>query len=204
MTYVIQGIACEFGKCFSDGREIIYLKSGCFDSCSEADIRLLLDHKGKSLGTTADRLEIHIGKEAMAFRYTIPDSSWNTTFSEPADDLNTYVPVSIGCNPTKTETITIDGVQVKVIVEATLNEISLLSQEPANKSTYGRVVSSETTGSLDDDYDAGRLELVGRYVNLHRAHKASENNGIVQYTHASSPYERAAANFERKLQTLMK
>jgi hypothetical protein len=98
--------------------------------------------------------------------------------------------------------MTIDGEQVKVIVKATLNEISVLSREPAIKSTYGRVVSLETCDDLEDEYDSGRLQLVGQFVSLHRNMKAFENGGEIRYSHATSPYERAADRFERALKNL--
>jgi hypothetical protein len=198
--YVLQGIACEFGKCFSHGDEIIYLKPGCVSY--EPDIRLLLDHEGKSLGTTADRLQVHIGDEAIAFRFAIPES-WSASFAEKADELETYLPISAGMNITKTETMTIDGEQVKVIVKATLNEISVLSGEPAIKSTYGRVVSLETCDDLEDEANSGRLQLVGRFVSLHRKMKATENGGEIRYTHVTSDYERKASAFERALAKLL-
>jgi hypothetical protein len=34
--------------------------------------------------------------------------------------------------------------------------------------------------------------------------KAEENGGKVNYSHATSPYEKAADRFERSLRTLMK
>jgi phage head maturation protease len=166
MSFVMQGIACDFGKCFSQGDDVLYLKSGCFGSSSEADVRLLIDHGGKSFATTADRLDVYLGDDALTFRYMVPDS-WSKHFAEPSDDFDTYAPVSVGFSFDRYETITIDGIKVKIISDATLNEISILSQEPAIKSTYSRIVSMDTCGSsLKDDYE--RMKLRAGPGNLHR------------------------------------
>jgi hypothetical protein len=126
--------------------------------------------------------------------------SWSSKFAELADDFDSYVAISAGLNITKSDTMTIDGVEVKVIVKATLNEISILGKEPAIKSTYARFVSSDSCNDIEDDYE--RLRLVGRYISLHRAAKAAENGGVVKYAHATSPWERAADRFERALRNL--
>ncbi len=96
--------------------------------------------------------------------------------------------------------MTIDGAQIKVVTEATLNELSLISETPAVKATYARVVSADRCGTLVDDSE--RLELIGRYINLHRKARASDNDGIVKYAHATSPYDRAADRFEKALRDL--
>jgi phage head maturation protease len=201
---VLQGKATEFDKPFIHGNEIIRLKAYCFDaSLRENDVSLFLDHKEARLGTTANRLEVYAGKEALVFRYTIPNGSSESEikFSELSDDLESYIPCSIGFERIKTETSTIDGVQVVTVIEGKLREISLLSCAPAVHSTYGRVVSLETCGTLEDDY--GRLEMVGSFINLHRAFKASENGGVVQYSHATTPYDKAADSFTRTLKALL-
>jgi hypothetical protein len=197
--YVFQGAACEFEKFFFHGDEVWYLKSGCFGSISDNEVKLMLNHDGKSLGSTNNRLQVHAGNEALVFRYSIPGSC--SEFSEPADDFETYVPVSIGFNATKTEAMKIDGVPVTIVVEATLNEISALDKEPAIKSTYARVATEDTCGTLAEDYD--RILLVGRVVSLHRAQKATENGGKLEYKHASIPYDRAANRFTRALNALV-
>jgi hypothetical protein len=197
--YVFQGVACEFDKFFFNGDEVWYLKSGCFNSISDNEVKLMLNHDGKSLGSTNNRLEVHAGDEAVVFRYSIP-GSWSE-FAEPADDFLTYVPVSIGFKATKTEKMNIDGVPVTIVVEATLNEISALDKEPAIKSTYARVATDDTCGSLEEDYE--RIRLVGRVVSLHRLQKASENGGKLEFKHASTPYDRAADRFTRALNALV-
>jgi hypothetical protein len=199
--YCLQGIATALGKCFPHGDKILYLKSSCFDASirSGTDISLLFDHDEDRRLTK--RLQIHAGEKGVAFRYLIP-GSWSSSFSEIADDVDTYIPVSIGYKDARKETTTIDGVEITSVIEAKLEEISLLSGAPAVDSTYARVVSLDTCGTLEEDYNAGRLHLIGQYVSLHRAFKASENGGRVEYSHATSPYDRAAARFERALQTL--
>jgi hypothetical protein len=199
--YVFQGVACEFDKFFWNKHEIWYLKSGCLDSTSDNVVKLKLNHEGKGLASTDDRLRVHIGDEAITFRYFIPESWGSKGFAEVSDDYENYVPVSIGFNATKTEAMTINGVPVTIVVEATLNEISLLDKEPAVKTTYARVASLDTCGDLEEDYQ--RIKLAGRFVALHRAQKATENGGKVEYKHVNTPYDRAANRFTRALNALV-
>src|SRR6266852_7098661 len=97
---VLQGIACRFGEVIDDGTKLIYLKPGCLTEADE--VKLLIDHRGKGLATTDDRLEVHVGQKSLAFRYSIPES-WNEQFEDMADELNTYLPVSVGFTITKSE-----------------------------------------------------------------------------------------------------
>jgi hypothetical protein len=197
-----QGIALEFKKFIFHGDDILYFKPGCMD-CSGADVHLMIDHK-ESLRSTRNRLELYAGEDALAFRLRIPIGYDSTSlkFSELADEFNTYVPISVGCTRTETETMTIDGVSVKIVAKATLNELSVLSRAPAMQASYGRLVSTETCGTLEEDYESGRLELVGKYIGIHRAFKASENGGEIRYSHVTSDYERKASAFERALAKL--
>ncbi len=195
---VLQGIACRFGEVIDDGTKLLYLKPGCLTEADE--VKLLIDHRGKGLASTADALEIHISEKFLAFRYSIPES-WSEKFADSADDLETYVAVSCGFSIAKSELMTIEGVTVKVITEATLNEISLVSEVPAVKTTFARFVSADSCNDLADD--CGRMELVGRYISLHRAAKAADNNGIVRYGHATSPYNRAGDRFTKALAALL-
>ena len=192
----LQGLGCKFGEIIDSGNELLYLRPGCLTEADE--VKLLIDHRGKGLATTDDALQIYIGEKSLSFRYSIPDS-WSEKFSESSDDLESYIPVSVGFSIDKSELMTIEGVAVKVITEATLNEVSLVSEEPAVKSTYARVVSADTCGTLADDSE--RLELIGRYISLHR--KANASDGLIKYAHATSPYDRAADLFTRALKALL-
>lgn len=139
------------------------------------------------------------------FRFLLPESrnsALSKSYSEIADDYNSYAPVSIAFKHVATESEIIDGVKVTSVVEADLLEISILSKAPAISSTYARVASWETCCGLQEDYELGRFELVGNYVSLHRTIKARENNGVVKYNHATSPYDRAADNFQKALRKL--
>ncbi len=159
---VLQGIACRFGEVIDDGTKLLYLKPGCLTEAAE--VRLLIDHKGNSLATTDDALQIHISEKFLAFRYSIPES-WSEQFKDLADDLDTYLPVSCGFAITKSELMTVDGTQIKVVTEATLNEISIISSAPAVKATFARIVGADSCNDLADDSE--RLELIGRYISLH-------------------------------------
>ena len=154
------------------------------------------DHEGKTFGR--DKLEVHFGDDFVAFRFEIP-KSWAEDFDDQADELESYVPVSLGLTITKSELVKIDGETVKVVVAADLTEISILtkSNDPAIQSSYGRIVSSETIGELSADVESGRFDIVGKVIGLHRKVKA--DGGVVKYAHSPSDYERAASKFERAL-----
>jgi hypothetical protein len=101
---------------------------------------------------------------------------------------------------TKTETITCEGVPVKVILEAKLNEVSLIDKDPAIDTTYARVVSADSCNSLEDDY--ARILTVGRVIALHRKIMAIENGGKVDYKHVASSYDVAANRLVRAIRAL--
>src|ERR1700730_9036029 len=138
---VIQGIATQLEKPFTHGDDILILKSGCFDTSLRGanDIKLLLNHDPEHcLGSSKDgRLLIHAGEKELVFRFLIGKA--DKLFSDIADDIESYFPISIGYVTTKTEMEVVDGVSVKSIVEADLREISILNNAPAIHSTYGRV-----------------------------------------------------------------
>jgi hypothetical protein len=199
MPYAIQGIATEFGRCIQHGDKIIYLNSGCFADLG--DVKFLYDHDPDKEVYRNRNLELFAGAKSLAFRMVLPEFR-NTPgdLSDVSDDYDTYMPVSVGYKDAVTETVTIEGVEIKRVVKAALHEISLLEGTPAVNTTYARIVDMDKCGTLADDYDM--IRLVGRYVNIHREVKARENNGVVKYGHTTSPYDRAANNFERALQRL--
>src|SRR5229473_1479738 len=144
----LQGLGCKFGEIIDSGNELLYLRPGCLTEADE--VKLLIDHRGNGLASTADALQIHIGEKSLAFRYSIPES-WSEQFKDIADDVNTYLPVSCGFAITKSELMTIDGAQIKVVTEATLNEISIISSAPAVKATFARIVGADSCNDLADD-----------------------------------------------------
>jgi HK97 family phage prohead protease len=201
-VFFLQGNATEYRKCISrENGDILYLQDGCFDASmrDSEKISLLIDHDAKiCLGTTSDRLEVHNGARALSFRFAIPDS-WADDLYDAADDFETYLPVSIGFNDGDAKLIDCDGVKVKSVYAAKIYEISVLNAAPAIHSTYCRIVSAKNCGTLAEDCESGRLDLIGKYISLHRKFKASENGGIVKYGHTTSDYDRKADNFLRIL-----
>ena len=193
-TTYLQGTVLEFEKIIQHGDTLIYLKGG---SITEGDdVGLMFEHTGRKWGR--DDLELHISESGVAFRYALPDS-WVDEFKDQTDEIETYLGVSAGLTVTQSESLEIDGEKVQVVTAAELTEISLLSSEPAVKSSYARIVSADTCGELSADVSAGRLELVGRVIGLHRRAKAAADGGPVKYSSSPSEYERAASKFERAL-----
>jgi HK97 family phage prohead protease len=204
--FVMQGVATEFDKPFMHGDKIQILKSGCLDRSlrENHDVKLLINHdESACLGSQAQRLLIHAGEKSLVFRYLIPESmEYKKSFADVADDLETYVAVSIGYEIRNSETIEIDGIKVTTILEARLEEISLLDKAPAVSSTYARVASWDRCLDLKQEYDSGLFELNGRCIGIQRAYYARDNGGVVKYNHATSPYDRAADNFVKALRRL--
>jgi hypothetical protein len=99
------------------------------------------------------------------------------------------------------KTVTIDGVQVSCVTKATLEEVSILKGSPAVDMTYARVVDLDKCSTLEADYPV--IQLTARYVMMHRKVQARENGDVVSYKHTTSPYDRAANNFENALRRLM-
>jgi HK97 family phage prohead protease len=202
---VLQGVASD-AKPFVHGDNIVVHRAGCFtESLRNRDVRLLLNHDdAHCLGSTRDQsLLIHEGDKGIVFRFLLPDS-FEAKFADMADDFSSYIPVSIGYRyaESQTKTEVINGINCVTILEAKFDEISLLDLSPAIHSTYARVATWETCNGLKEDYELGRFELVGRYVSLHRAVKAKDNGGVVNYAHATKPYDRAADRFVSALKRL--
>jgi HK97 family phage prohead protease len=170
-----QGIATKFDTIIQYGDDLLYLKSSCFDkSLSDGDdVDLLIDHDSQqSLTRRRRRLELYASKSALSFRFILPHSTKSDIadeLSDYADDFDSYLPISIGFVKTKSETVMLDGVAVIVVEEARLNEVSILSGPPAEKSTFGRFVTLETCDELKDDCE--RFALHGAYIGVHRALK---------------------------------
>lgn len=200
MSVVIQGKAAEYNKVFESDGQLWMLKSGCFGSVSDVD--LLIAHKGKSFANTEDEnrlMQVHSGDTALVFRCHFPE--WFAAeVKDQVNEIECYVAVSTGFTITKTETVVCDDVPVRVILEAKLSEISLLDKPPAIDTTYARVCSDDTCGTLADDFD--RIITVGRFVGLHRKVKATENDGVVRYAHSPSAMDRAANKFMRLLSAM--
>jgi hypothetical protein len=198
VSVAIQGIAFEYNKLFVTDSLAWLAKAGCFGSISDVD--LLIDHTGNSFANNDNRLDIFSGDNALVFRAYFPDKWFANDLKEQIDEVETYWAVSAGFTVKKTETIECDGVPVKVILEAKLNELSLTHNAPVIDSTYSRLVSEDKCGSLEDDYPM--IMTVGRFVSLHRKAMATENDGEVKYAHSPSAYDRAADRFTWMLSRL--
>jgi HK97 family phage prohead protease len=200
---LIQGKAADFNKPFQNGDEVWMLQAGCFDKSldSSRDVKIFLNHDSEHcLGSrNNNRLQIHAGEESMIFRFLLPVDSKGVSFAEFADDLESYLGVSIGFAATKYDKAVIDGIEVKTITEGELQEISLTNRKPAISTTFARFVSwQKCSPNLEDDYDL--INLAGRVISIHR--KAQADGGEIKYAHTPSPYDRAANSFLRTLEKL--
>jgi hypothetical protein len=162
-----------------------------------------MDHKISAGFSMQDRLQVYAGKSLLVFRCYLPQYSVVDELNDVAGDLEHYHGVSIGHIPTKAEATTIDGVDVILIHESTLTDISILSDgEPASKSSYCYVASLETCNDLKHDCDAGLFDLRGKVIGLHRKITANESGEEIKYTHKTSPMDQAANRFTRLLAKL--
>jgi hypothetical protein len=194
----LQGIALNFNEVIPLGNgEFVYLKTGSVTVAD--DVGLQFDHRGKKFGN--GNIDVYVSESGIAFRYLLPESWESTTeIKIIVDEIESYLAVSPGFTITKSEIMTIDGVKFKVISAAVLNEISIISTEPAVKSSYARLVSHETIGELANDCESGRLDIVGKVIGLHR--KISADGGPVKYNHTLSAHERASNRFMSALMRL--
>jgi hypothetical protein len=119
-----------------------------------------------------------------------------------ADSVEDYWPVSIGFEKKKFERKVIEGIPCLIIEEAKLTEVSILKTDPAVSSTFARVVRASSCESLQEDYEAGRFELMGKFISLHRKVQALDTDGKVNFVHQSSEYDRKANGFTRALERL--
>jgi phage head maturation protease len=199
----LQGKATQIGKPFIRGMEIWMFAPGAFDASLRSDeIKLLYDHdETRSVFPKRYELEVYANADALVFRSQMPTSA-DVKFKDWIDSFESYIGVSIGFIATKKRITAIDGVPLVLIEEATIDEISLLNNDPAVHSTYARFVSSDSCCSLKDDCDAGRFELVSSFVSLHRKVAAMDNDGKVKYNHATSAYDAASDRFTRALEKL--
>jgi phage head maturation protease len=203
--YVIQGVAADFERPYLFGDDCWLLKAGSFDkSLAALETELWIDHdSNKRLGSMRDRLQIHAGK-SLAFRYFIEATSGDelTDVADTADDLESYFGISVNHTPTKTEKVTIEGVDVTLVHESRLVEISMLSTEPAVKSTYGYFASCDSCNDLAHDVETGLFAMRGKAISLHRKISASENGGVIKYNNRTSAMDIAANKFTRLLSRL--
>jgi phage head maturation protease len=201
--YFFEGIATKMGEFFQYGDEAWYLAPGAFDaSRGESEVKLLAGHdESEVYGSTSKRLELHYAPDCVLFRFHMP-ASFKSVVDDIADSVEEYWPVSIGFVKTKFERKVIDGVPVQIIEGAKLTEVSILKTDPAVHTTYARVVSAKSCGTLQEDYEAGRFSLVGRFISLHRKVAALDNDGKVDYVHQSSEYDRKGRGVVRALERL--
>jgi phage head maturation protease len=202
--YFIEGIATKTGAFFSYGDEAWYLAPGCFDSArGVSEVKLLTGHDESCVwGSTSKRLELHYAPDCILFRFHLP-KSMKSEVDDIADSVEDYWPVSVGFVKTKFERKVMDGIEVLIIQDAKLIEISILKTDPAVASTYARVVSAKSCGTLQEDHEAGRFDLFGRFISIHRKVQAMDSDdGTINYMHQTSEYERKARNFERALSRL--
>src|SRR5260221_12839010 len=109
-TLFLQGIVIPFEEVIPHGGEILFFKSRSIVLSNV--VGLQFDHEGRIFGH--DNLEIHIGDESLAFRYELP-KSWCDSFTDEANELDTYLGVSAGLTITKSESLEIRGQTVKVV-----------------------------------------------------------------------------------------
>jgi phage head maturation protease len=202
--YFFEGIATKMGEFFQYGDEAWYLAPGAFDaSRGESEVKLLAGHdESEVYGSTSKRLELHYAPDCVLFRFHMP-ASFKSVVGDIADSPEDYWPVSIGFVTTKSEKSVMDGIPVRIIEQAKLTEVSILKTDPAVASTFARVVSVKSCGTLQEDYEAGRFALISRFISIHRKVQALDNDdGKIDYVHQSSEYDRKARNFEKVLERL--
>jgi hypothetical protein len=201
---VLQGVAAEFEKPFLHKTDILILKSGCFDkSLLTLGCKLKSNHDTDSGISMRNRLQVYASEKSLCFRVYLPQYDVVDELSDFADVIENYSAVSIGHIPSKAEATTLDGIDVILIHESDLTDISILSDgEPAVKSSYAYVAALSGCNDLKHDCDAGIFEMRGKAIGLHRKITANESGDPIKYRNRLSAMDLAAAKFTRLLAKL--
>jgi HK97 family phage prohead protease len=128
---VIYGYATRYLKCHDgDSGGVEAFSRGCFGRAlaSQKAVRLLMDHDEKKLvATTADRLKLSSDDDGLLFICDLPntqegDAAWDRLGHKGYSDM------SIGYHVVSDRKINIDGIEVRLIDDVNLNEISMVKK----------------------------------------------------------------------------
>lgn len=170
---VVRGYASAFNKCHAHRGRVEVFWKGCFGRAltSGAAIRLLVNHdESELLATTADRLELKQDDVGLAFRCPLPPGAIgeNVAGQIAAGELGG---MSVGYEVVADETKRIDGVDLRIIRDARLDEISLV-KTGAVAEAFAVLADGDTSRPLDYLIKSGVLSRDAAFVAMQRALRA--------------------------------
>jgi HK97 family phage prohead protease len=174
MTMALQGYATRYNQILPlhHGTHKLVLP-GAFDRTlnSDATVEFRLNHHdGECLGSTADNLELFSDVKGLAFRMRFPDSALGRDSRVTAEArVNTGMSIGFNYNGAHKEHRSIDGLDVVVIIEAWLYEITWLHLVTgAVKDAFASYENIDDS-SLREDCRSGKMLGDGAAVGVTRS-----------------------------------
>jgi HK97 family phage prohead protease len=168
-TKVIDGIATKYNYAlFHDGK-LKVIMPGAFDISMEYDapVEMWIDHdKSLKIGDSRTNLELHSDEYGLGFRLRL-DNSTLASHARSLVESKAYTEMSVGYDHVKTDTREIGGKSVLFILQARLQEISLV-QAGCVTTTHAQISDIDTCGSLALDCKSMKFRVDNSYAELQR------------------------------------
>jgi HK97 family phage prohead protease len=169
-TKVIEGTATKYNSVlFHDGK-LKVVAPGAFDRSMkyEAPVEIWIDHnKTLKLGDTRRNLELISDEAGLHFRLRL-DNTELSSHARALVESKAYTECSIGFDSGKTELREIEGHSVLYILQARLEEVSLVPAG-AVKATHAQVNDIENCDSLEQDCKSMKFRYDNSFAVLQRA-----------------------------------
>ena len=163
---LIEGYATRYNKVHPFGDYLDVFRPGVFarSLLKNTNIRFLEDHdEGKLLATTADgSLKLTSDAKGLSFQARIPNATEAQVRAIKSIEVNGKACMSVGYRVISSEMHRMEGVDVRLINDASLSEISLV-KAGAVKEAFAYLVKSDGRSTFDD---GGNLETEKAYSDL--------------------------------------
>ncbi|MFC3322146.1 hypothetical protein [Mesorhizobium cantuariense] len=155
----VRGIAVQYGETFEKDGELYAFVAGCFTEALKGEIAIRIDHmEGTDFGLTAAGLRFIDSGDFLAFEYELPKTqSGAVVTSMVASGGRTDV--SVGARQPTIVAKSLRGVDIKLIVAAGLEEISICA-DGAVKQSHVRIVDLAQAQPLEAEVRNGTLRTV--------------------------------------------
>jgi HK97 family phage prohead protease len=167
---VIEGIATKYNSVlFHDGKFKV-VTPGAFDLSMKYDapVEMWIDHdKSLRLGDARTNLDLYSDDFGLHFRLRL-DNTELSSHARALVESKAYTQCSIGYDQGKTETREVEGHSVLYILQARLEEISVVPAG-AVKATHAQVNDIENCRSLEHDCKSLKFLCDNSFAELQRA-----------------------------------
>jgi HK97 family phage prohead protease len=169
-TKVIEGTATKYNSVlFHDGKFKV-VAPGAFDLSMKYDVpvEFWMDHdRFLKLGDTRNNLEIYSDDMGLHFRLRL-DNTELSSHARALVESKAYTECSIGYDQGRTEKREVAGQDVLFILQARLEEISLVPSG-AVKATHAQISDVDNCRSLEHDCKSMKFRCDNSYAELQRA-----------------------------------